>query len=87
MNDNLTKARIEGAMFAAEFVLTHYEQHKTGETAFTPKPVDPDTWWSEMMLTPQPKFSTNSAEHLRKRIDRWIELITAELTNSNQDGV
>lgn len=81
MNDELTRARIEGAMFAAEFVLTHYEQHKSGESAFTPVSVDPATWWGDMMLTRKTKLLPGSEEHLRKRIDRWKELITAELTD------
>lgn len=58
---------VAGVMFA----LRHYERHTTGQPAFTLVDVDPAQWWSEVILTPKPKYLSKSQAHYEARLARW----------------
>jgi len=66
-----------------DFVLRHTESYRTdtgeSEPIFQPTEIDPDIWWSQCMLTPQPELLPRSREHFEARIARWKELARAAL--------
>lgn len=57
-----------------EFVLRHYEKHNTGGSPFKLTEIDPETWWSQVILRPHPEFMPRSRDHFEARIARWKEL-------------
>jgi len=68
----MTKAAYDAGFLAGvKFALSHNEAHKTGLPVFTLTPIDPIKWWSEVILTPTPKFLPNSQAHFEARLDRW----------------
>ena len=73
--------RAEGVRDAVKFVLSHYEQSAKGPTMFTPVEVDPETWWSGMILTPKPKYAPRSQEHFEARIRQWQKHAYAALVH------
>lgn len=65
------------------FLLRNYEQGAEGVNIFTPLPVDPEKWWSEMQLVPHDpeKLQPASRAHFEARERRWTELALQAILN------
>ena len=58
------------------FCLTHYEHIPGKGTPFTITPIDPDKWWSQVVLGER---SDNSQQHMEARIKVWQEAAIQKL--------